>query len=108
MEPFAEKMKRDPALKSLFAQSWMLFLGLFWLIRFWPLRDEAIWLIRLSTYRGDQTESLVRVTLGRDGILHLGCALILLVPFFVMVTAYFIKRTGHSSHPPEPSPQSAG
>jgi hypothetical protein len=92
MEPLADKIKRNADLKNLFIQSWMLLLGLFWFARFLGLKSEAMWLITLDTYRGDETESLVRVSLAKDGMMFLAGALILLVPYFIKVVECLIKR----------------
>jgi hypothetical protein len=51
-----------------------------------------MWLINLDTYRGDESESLVRVSLAKDGAIFLAGALIMLVPYFIKVVEYLIKR----------------
>ena len=87
-------MQRDPELKALIVQGWMLLLGIFWFFRFWLVREEAIWLFKLDVYRGDETASLVDVSLGRDGMVYLFMAFWLFTVYGNLIVRFRKKRKG--------------
>ncbi|MEO0452941.1 MAG: hypothetical protein AAFY98_02230 [Verrucomicrobiota bacterium] len=62
-------------------QAWMLLLGLFWMFRFWAVKEETIRLFTLDVYRGEETIDLITVSLGRDGILYLAAGIFLLAGY---------------------------
>lgn len=84
--------EKEKGIESPLVQSWMLLLGLFWLFRFWSLKTEALWLLALDVYRGDETVDLVTVSLGRDGVLSLAAALVLLGSYLTVVIRYFKRK----------------
>lgn len=87
-----KKLKNDSELRALLVQSWMVVMGLFWLIRFWLVKAEAIWLLKLDVYKGEETASLVKVSLGRDGIISGFMAAWLLVIYGSLIVRYRKKK----------------
>lgn len=88
MEGLVSKIKKDSALKDVLIQSWMFVLGIFWLFRFWSLKAETMWLIKLNCYQGDETVRLVKVCLGKEGMVCLGGSLLLLILYANKVMGY--------------------
>ena len=88
-------------------EAWMLLLGLFWMFRFWMVREETLWFITLDVYKSGRTAELVDVSLARDGILSLIAGISLLTGYGIALTRYFKERkvepagAGQPSHPPE-------
>ncbi len=68
---------------------WMLLLGLFWIFRFWTLKEETLWLLSLDVYRGDASIDLVTVSLARDGLMFLLGGSIQLLGYFLIVRRHF-------------------
>jgi hypothetical protein len=91
MKPLIERITINSDLKALLAKSWMLLLGSYWFMRFWSLKSETYWLYSIDVYKGDETVELVQVSLGRDGLLSLATALILLIPYCISVFNHFFK-----------------
>lgn len=106
MNESPDQEKKKKGIESPWVHSWMLVLGLFWLFRFWSLKEEAWWLFTLNVYKGDETVDLVTVSLGKDGMLCLLAAIFLLWAFSKIVFRHFKKNqvqpvgAGQPDNPP--------
>ena len=90
----SEKTKTDLDLKALLIQGWMVVMALFMIFRFWMVKAETVWLLMLDTYQGEETASIVKVSLGRDGLVSLLMAVWLLFVYGSMVVRYRKTRAG--------------
>ena len=80
-----EKEGRKKNIGRPVVQGWMLLLGLFWMFRFWTVKEETFWFITLDVYRGNETIDLVTVSLARDGILSFAAGIFLLLGYFSVI-----------------------
>lgn len=74
----------------------MLFLSLFWFIRFFGVKSETLWLLHLDHYRGPGTVDLTTVTLGRDGLLSGITATLLLYAYIMKVLDLRHRKYGRT------------